>query len=60
MEWLRRTMRRRIRKSHHSMLFVRPKGSITAGVNGWGQRIRSDGRAAVLKTGCGALNDLTR
>jgi hypothetical protein len=40
--------------------YVSPKGAITSGVNSWGQEIRSDGRAAVLKTGCGALNDLTR
>ena len=40
--------------------YVSPKGAITSGVNRWGQQIRSDGRAAVLKMGCGALNDLTR
>ena len=40
--------------------YVSPKGAITSGVNSWGQQIRSDGRAAVLKMGCGALNDLTR
>ena len=40
--------------------YVSPKGAITSGVNSWGQQIRSDGRAAVLKVGCGALDGLTR
>jgi hypothetical protein len=40
--------------------FVSPRGAITSGVNSWGQQIRSDGRAAVLKVGCGTLDGLTR
>ncbi len=40
--------------------YVRAKGAVTSGVNSWGQKIVSDGRAAVLKMGCGALDNLTR
>jgi hypothetical protein len=40
--------------------YVHEPGAVTSGVNAWGQDIRSDGRAAVLKVGCRALDDLTR
>jgi hypothetical protein len=40
--------------------YVSPAGAITSGINSWGQQIKSDGRAAVLKVGCHTLDDLTR
>jgi hypothetical protein len=40
--------------------YVHEPGAVTSGVNAWGQDIKSDGRAAVLKVGCRALDDLTR
>lgn len=40
--------------------YVHEKGAITSGANSWGQQIKSDGRAAVLKVGCRDANDLTR
>jgi hypothetical protein len=33
--------------------YIKPPGTVTSGVNAWGQAIQSDGRVAVLQTTCG-------